>query len=148
MHFLNVASFTNGQPQSTLSGHANKHKLWFISSLRTLRAETSCIPKKNRDLLCPHEKCLCAPTTNLPLKFAFSLKTSDRGCNLCERLGKQTFRKLKITLVASTYPGQRPQCPSVPPHVLLSAGMFAIMSCFYLQTQLYEFCFYKSTSGK
>ena len=47
---------------------------------------------KSRDLLYPHEKCLCVPTTNLPLllKFAFSLKTSDRGCNLCGPLGKQT----------------------------------------------------------
>ena len=33
---------------------------------------------------------------------------------------KTDFRKLKITLVASTYPGQRPQCPSLSPHVLLS----------------------------
>ena len=47
MYFLNFASFTNGQPELTLSGHANKYKLWFISSLRTLRAETSCIPTKN-----------------------------------------------------------------------------------------------------
>ena len=91
MYLLDFASFTNGQPQSTLSGHANKYKLWFISSLRTLRAESSWIPTKNGDLLCPHEKCLCVLTTIPPLKFAFSQKTSDRGCNLCGGLGKQTF---------------------------------------------------------
>ena len=32
---------------------------------------------------------------------------------------KRDFRKLKITSVASTYPGRRPQCPSLSPHVLL-----------------------------
>ena len=80
---------------------------------------------KSRDLLYPHEKCLCVPTTNplLSLKFAFTLKTSDRGCNLCGRLGKD-FRKLKITLVSMTYPGQRPRCPSLSPHVLLILSFF------------------------
>ena len=36
---------------------------------------------KSRDLLYSHEKCLCVSTTNpsLSLKFAFSLKISDRG---------------------------------------------------------------------
>ena len=32
---------------------------------------------------------------------------------------KTDFRKLKITLVATTYPCQRPQCPSLSPYVLL-----------------------------
>ena len=32
---------------------------------------------------------------------------------------KTEFRKLKITLVTMTYHSQRPQCPSVSPHVLL-----------------------------
>ena len=32
---------------------------------------------------------------------------------------KTYFRKLKITLVGLRYPGQRPQCPSLSPHVLL-----------------------------
>ena len=54
---------------------------------------------ENKDLLYPHEKCLCVPTTNPPLslKFAFlsSLKISDRGCNPCGRLGKQTSGKKK-----------------------------------------------------
>ena len=33
---------------------------------------------------------------------------------------KTDFRKLKITLVTVTYHSQRPQCPSLSPHVLLS----------------------------
>ena len=32
---------------------------------------------------------------------------------------KTDFRKLKITLVTMTYHNQRPQCPSLSPHVLL-----------------------------
>ena len=32
---------------------------------------------------------------------------------------KTDFRKLKITLVTMTYHSQRPQCPSLAPHVLL-----------------------------
>ena len=32
---------------------------------------------------------------------------------------KTDFRKLKITLVSMTYYNQRPQCPSLSPHVLL-----------------------------
>ena len=33
--------------QTANHSHAYKYKLWFISSLRTVRAETSCIPTKN-----------------------------------------------------------------------------------------------------
>ena len=36
------------------------------------------------------------------------------------------FRKLKITLVALTYPGQRPQCPSLSAHVLLVHDSVAV----------------------
>ena len=32
---------------------------------------------------------------------------------------KTDFPKLKITLVTMIYPGQRPQCPSLSPRVLL-----------------------------
>ena len=32
---------------------------------------------------------------------------------------KTDFRKLRITLVGSIYPGQRPECPSLSPHFLL-----------------------------
>ena len=32
---------------------------------------------------------------------------------------KTDFRKLKINLVTMTYHSQRPQCPSLSPHVLL-----------------------------
>ena len=36
---------------------------------------------------------------------------------------KTDFRKLKITLlVTMTYHSQRPQCPSLSPHVLLVVG--------------------------
>ena len=34
---------------------------------------------------------------------------------------KTDFRKLKITLVTLTYHSQRPQCPSLSPHILLTA---------------------------
>ena len=51
-----------------------------------------------------------------------SLKTSDRGCNMSSR--KTDFRKLKITLVSMTYHNQRPQCPSLSPHVLLNFAIF------------------------
>ena len=37
---------------------------------------------------------------------------------------KTDFRKLKITLVTMTYHSQRPQCPSLSPHVLLLELMF------------------------
>ena len=35
---------------------------------------------------------------------------------------KTDFRKLKIALVVRTYHSQRPQCPSLSPHVLLTAS--------------------------
>ena len=67
---------TNSQPQSYLSGHTNKYKLWFSSSLRTLRAEASCSN---------HKKCFCVPTTNPPLLFTenfrsrlYSMRTSRK----------------------------------------------------------------------
>ena len=40
--------------------------------------------------------------------------------------GERHFRsrlKIKITLVESTYPSQRPQCPSLSPHFLLNCAM-------------------------
>ena len=40
---------------------------------------------------------------------------------------KSDFRKLKKTLVASTYPGQRPQCPSLSRHVLLTDIIVSII---------------------
>ena len=46
--------------------------------------------------------------------------------------GETDFRfrlKLKITLVESTYPSQRPECPSLSPHFLL-----AVMKCFESST--------------
>ena len=45
---------------------------------------------------------------------------------------KTDFRKLKIALVTMTYHSQRPQCPSLSPHVLLVLfemfGLFVISS--------------------
>ena len=75
---------------------ANHSQLWVVTQTNiNYDLLVLCIPCEQRPLvylLYPHEKCLCVPTTNPPLslKFAFSLKTSDRGCNLCGRLGKQT----------------------------------------------------------
>ena len=57
MYFLIFALFTKGQPKSTLSGQANKYRLWFIGSLHTLRAETSYIPRK--------AETSCIPTKNV-----------------------------------------------------------------------------------
>ena len=50
-----------------------------------------CVPCEQRHLVSPRKMFLCPGTTNpsLSLKFTFSLKTSDRGCILCGRLGKQ-----------------------------------------------------------
>ena len=39
---------------------------------------------------------------------------------------KTDFWKLNITLVSMTYHNQRPQCPSVSPHVLLPPGMLPV----------------------
>ena len=76
----------------------------------------------SRDFLCPHEKHFCVPATNPPFHI---IKIFFFTGNLRSKLysvwtsRKTDFRKRKITLVASTYPGQRPQCPSLSPHVLL-----------------------------
>ena len=57
--------------------------------------------------------------------FLFSLKTWERGKTACGRLGRQTSARtmtstrLKITFVDITYPGQRPEPPSLSPHFLL-----------------------------
>ena len=57
--------------------------------------------------------------------FLFSLRTCERGKTVCGRLGRQTFARtktsarLKITFVDMTYPGQRPEPPSLSPHFSL-----------------------------
>ena len=49
---------------------------------------------------------------------------------------KTDFRKLKITLVTMTYHSQRPQCPSLSPHVLLHHYMwFSLQVFLQLETQ-------------
>ena len=68
-------------------------------------------PRKT-DLLCPHEKCLRVLTTNPPLEFAFSLKTSDRGCNLCGRLGKQTSGNFSVYDISWPTPSMSLSVPS------------------------------------
>ena len=74
----------------------------YMSSVFSPDRQASLMPLEQRPLvyhekrrpLVSHEKCLCAPTTNRPLSlklaFLISLKTSDRGCSPCGRLGKQT----------------------------------------------------------
>ena len=63
---------------------------------------------------------LCVPCEQRPLvlKFASSLKASDRGL-LYADVSENRFLKLKITSVGSAYPGQRPQYPSLSSHFLL-----------------------------
>ena len=57
--------------------------------------------------------------------FLFSLRTWERGKTARGRLGRQTSARtktsarLKITFVDITYPGQRPEPPSLSPHFLL-----------------------------
>ena len=68
---------------------------------------------------------------NLGLMFERKAKISCNGGRsrldvcVCGRLGRQTsartktFARLKITFVDMTYPGQRPEPPSLSPHFLL-----------------------------
>ena len=58
---------------------------------------------------------------NLGLMFERKAKIScnDRRKTVCGRLGKQTSAGLKITFVDMTYPGQRPELPSLSHHFLL-----------------------------
>ena len=65
--------------------------------------------------MCPQDKsaiiieiCFINFTKNLRLRL-YSVRTSR----------ETDFRKLKIALVTMTYHNQHPQCPSLPPHVLL-----------------------------
>ena len=55
---------------------------------------------------------------------AFSIpRSTGRMKGIMRTSGEIDFRfrlKLKITLVESTYPSQRPQCPSLSPHFLLN----------------------------
>ena len=82
------------------------------------KPETSCIPTKTRDLLYTHEKQrpLVSPRKMFMVPHDKSATKNLRSRLLSVRTSRKTdFRKLKITLVASTYPGQRPQCPSLSP---------------------------------
>ena len=59
-----------------LNGHAKANTNYdsitiVLVSLRSLRAETSCIPRKTETLLYPNEKYLCVRTTNPPLSLKF-----------------------------------------------------------------------------
>ena len=52
----------------------------------------------------------------------FNSQISGRVKGIMRISGEIDFRfrlKLKITLVESTYPSQRPECPSLSPHFLL-----------------------------
>ena len=82
---------------------ANHSQLWMVTQTNTNYALlVLCVACERRPLvyhenqrpLVSHENFLCVPTTNPPLSLKFalliSLKTSDRGCNPCGRLRKQT----------------------------------------------------------
>ena len=63
---------------------ANHSQLWVVTQTNiNYDLLVLCVPWEQRPLVYPQK-------TGDPLKFAFSLKTSDWGCNLCRRLGKQT----------------------------------------------------------
>ena len=118
MYFLNFASFTNGQPKSTLKGHANKCKLLFFSSLRSLRAETSCISRKTETSYIPTKNVYVSLRKNPPFSLNFTKNLRSRLYSL--RMSRETdldLRKLKITLVTN-YDISHPQCPSLSTHVL------------------------------
>ena len=68
-----------------------------------------CVTCEQRPLVY-HEKqqTSCIPTKNVYVSL-----------RQIRHLRKTDFRKLKITLVTMTYHRQRPQCPSLSPHVLL-----------------------------
>ena len=73
----------------------------------------------------------CSSAFHVRRHFLFSLRTWERGKTACGRLGRQTSARLKITFVdillaralflgcTVTYPGQRPEPPSLSPHFLL-----------------------------
>ena len=67
-------------------------------------------------------------------------QTSDRGWPLCGRLEKQTSARtktsvrLKITFVDMTYPGQRPEPPSLSPHFLLLKASLVQLSFTYVSS--------------
>ena len=72
---------------------------------------------------------------NLVLMFERKAKISCNGGQsgldvcACERLGRQTSARtktsarLKITFVDMTYPGQRPEPPSLSPHFILTSSI-------------------------
>ena len=63
-------------------------------------------------------------TKRISTLTAFSIpRSTDRVKGIMRTSGEIDFRfrlKLKITLVESTYPSQRPQCPSLSPHFFLA----------------------------
>ena len=68
------------------------------------------------------------PTTNPPLSLKFSFFTDNLGSVevvLYAYVSENSFLNLKIAVVGLTYPGQRPQCPSLSPHFLL---LYCILS--------------------
>ena len=87
-----------------------------------------CVPCEQSPLVYPRKQRLLVSPRKMSMyphdKYAIIIEICFFTKNLRSRLlsmrksRKTDFRKLKITLVALTYPGQRPQCPSLSPHVL------------------------------
>ena len=98
--------------------NTNNYDLYFL-----------CVHCEQRLLVSPRKTFLCPPR---PILHLHIIKIFFFTCNLRSKLysvwmsRKTDFRKRKITLVASTYPGQRPQCPSLSPHVLLMANTITL----------------------
>ena len=68
------------------------------------------------------ETSACRPTSVWCLKEKQRLHVMADEVDLtsaCGRLGRQTSARLKITFANMTYPGQRPEPPSLSPHFLL-----------------------------
>ena len=75
------------------------------------KTETSCISTKN--VMCPHEK-IRHYYWNLLLHLKLQIEVV-----IYADVSENRLPETKIAFVGSTYPGQRPQCPSVSPHFLL-----------------------------
>ena len=97
---------------------------WEISS--TISVDTNDSLADISELNGEHDEYKYSSAFHVRRHFLFSMRTWERGKTVCGRLGRQTYfrtktsARLKITFVDMTYPGQRPEPPSVSPHFLLS----------------------------
>ena len=123
--FLIFALFTNGQPQSTLNGHANKYKLWFISSLHTLRAETSCKPRKAETSCIPTKNVYVSPRhlRHYHWNLLFHQKPQI-GVVVCADVSENILPETKNNFSGIDIL----TCPSLSSHVLLLQVIY-MLSC-------------------